>query len=98
MPHTLSALVQQQALPQNETAYLQDLQPFDPDETYAIMSRQRIMAEDSEKFPFVSAKRSSRGAAGRLKEFSGSKAKGMSMRKKEHVAAINSGILNTNQS
>lgn len=58
------------------------------------MSRQRIMAEDSEKFPFVAAKRASRGAAGRLKEFAGSKAKGMSMRKKEHVAAINFGTVN----
>lgn len=78
----------------HECKRVQDLQPFDPDETYAIMSRQRIMAEDSEKFPFVSAKRASRGAGGRLKEFAGSKAKGLSMRKKEHVKAINFGTIN----
>lgn len=72
---------------------VQDLQPFDPDETYDIMSKQRIMAEDSDMFPFVAAKRASRGAEGRLKEFVGSKAKGMHTRKKEHETAINFGTL-----
>eukprot|EP00892_Ulva_mutabilis_P003520 jgi/Ulvmu1/153/UM001_0157.1 len=78
----------------DEGAFLgEDLQPFDPDETYAIMNRQRIMAEDSDMYPFVQAKRASRGAAGRLKHFAGGKAKGISMRKKEHETAINFGTV-----
>jgi hypothetical protein len=72
---------------------LQDLQPFDPDETYAILSRQRITADDPTKVPFVEAKRETRGAKERLKGFQGAKAQGMSERKKESERAVNFGMI-----
>jgi hypothetical protein len=72
---------------------MQDLQPCDPDETYAALSKARIMAEDPTMVPFVAAKQEARGAKLRLQGFQGNKAKGMQERKKELVHAMNFGTL-----
>lgn len=53
------------------------------------------MAEDPTMMPFVAAKRETQAAKLRLKGFQGSKAHGISERKKEFTKAINFGTLHT---